>query len=163
MASIGNRAYVLRWKLAVAARRDGGDSLRLAHAVRHLGGAYYYAGRARLAERCYVEALSIYRSRDDASPLDLANALRGFAVLKDEAGESHEAQRLWEEAHGIYLSVDVRAGIAESSARLALLARRHGDLPGSRKWFAAAAAAADIAADPDTLRYVLEVGAKLAR
>src|SRR5437773_7379510 len=26
------------------------DRLRLAHAVRHLGGAYYYAGRAKLAE-----------------------------------------------------------------------------------------------------------------
>ena len=62
MPTIGNRAYILRWKLAVAALRTGHDRLRLAHAVRRLGGAYYCAGHATLAERCYIEALSIYRN-----------------------------------------------------------------------------------------------------
>jgi tetratricopeptide (TPR) repeat protein len=163
MPTIGNRAYILRWKLAVAALRNGHDRLRLAHSVRHLGGAYYYAGRAKLAEHCYIEALSIYRTRGDVRPLDLANALRGFAVLKDETGEGQEARRLWQEAHHLYLSVHATAGIAESAARLALLARRQGDLPESRDWFLTAAAAADIAADPDTSRYVRNVEAELLR
>src|SRR5262245_8593854 len=126
MATIGSRVYILRWKLAVAALRTGDDRLRLAHAVRRLGGAYYDAGHAKLAERCYIEALSIYRNRDGVRPLDLANALRVFAVLKDEAGEHKEARRLWQEAHRLYLSVNATAGIAESAARLALLARRQG-------------------------------------
>jgi tetratricopeptide (TPR) repeat protein len=161
MTSIGNHAYVIRWQLTVAGLRHGGDGLRLAHAVRHLADAYHYARNATLAEHCYLEALSIYRARDDRSPLDLANALRGFAVLKDEAGETDGAHRLWLEAHHIYRSLNATAGIAESAARLALLARRQGDLQGSREWLAAAAAAADIAADPDTQRYVHEVDAEL--
>src|SRR5438445_687478 len=86
MASIGNWAYVLKSKLAVASARRGDDSLRLAHRVRHLGGAYYYAGRWTLAEPCYVEALSIYRRHERTRPLDLAHAIRRFAVLKGEVG-----------------------------------------------------------------------------
>jgi hypothetical protein len=90
MTSIGNYAYVLKCKLAVAKSRKVGDPLRLAHAVRHLGDAYYYARRAERAEPCYVEALSIYRGHEHARPLDFANAIRSFAVLKDENGEPQE-------------------------------------------------------------------------
>jgi tetratricopeptide (TPR) repeat protein len=163
MATIGNRAYVLRWQLAVAALRRGRDRLRYAHAVRHLADAHYYAGEAVLAERCYGEALSIYRSHADGPRLDLANAIRGFAVLKDEAGENVEARQLWQEAHDLYASLDASAGIAESAARLALLAGRQGDLPQSREWLAEADAAADVADDPETLAYVRKVGAELGR
>jgi hypothetical protein len=91
MASIGNWAYVLKCKLGVASARRGADPLRLAHRVRHLGDAYYYAGRAALAEPCYVEALSIYRGHARTRPLDLANAIRSFAVLKDEVGAAADA------------------------------------------------------------------------
>src|SRR2546423_10945899 len=82
MATIGNHAYVLKCRLAVASLRKVDDPLRLAHKVRHLGDAYYYAGRWSLAEPCYLEALSIYRRHENRQPLDLANAIRSFAVLR---------------------------------------------------------------------------------
>jgi len=162
MASIGNWAYVLKSKLAVASARRGEDSLRLAHRVRHLGDAYYYAGRWTLAEPCYVEALSIYRRHERTRPLDLANAIRSFAVLKDEVGAAELSQSLWQEAHDLYASLKVSAGIAESAARLALLARQQGDLARSRERLIEASAAADATADPETLKYIRKVTALLA-
>jgi tetratricopeptide (TPR) repeat protein len=119
MASIGNWAYVLKSKLAVVSARQGKDALKLAHRIRHLGDAYYYAGRWALAEGCYVEALSIYRRHERPPKLDLANAIRSFAVLKDEVGETEQAQQLWQEAHDLYVALKVSAGVAESAARLA--------------------------------------------
>ena len=161
MGSIRNSANIIKYKSAVAALRNAGDPLRLAHAVRHLGDAYCYAGDASLAEPCYVEALSIYRGHEDRRPLDLANAVRSFAVLKDEGGATQEAQNLWQEAHDLYVSVNVPAGIAESAARLALLAQRQGNLPRSREWLARAVTAASTADDSETLRYVNEIGARI--
>src|SRR5213594_1629470 len=113
MATIGNGAYGLKCKLAVASARRREDPLKLAHTIRHLGDAYYYAGRWALAEPCYVEALSIYRRHENRQPLDLANAIRSFAVLKDEVGAAAEAELLWQEAHDLYVALDVSAGIAE--------------------------------------------------
>src|SRR3989475_12771312 len=121
MASIGNWAYVLKSKLAVASARRGEDSLRLAHRVRHLGDAYYYAGRWALAEPCYVEALSIYRRHECSPQLDLANAIRSFAVLKDEVGAAEQSQSLWQEAHDLYVALKISAGGAGKAARRALL------------------------------------------
>jgi tetratricopeptide (TPR) repeat protein len=161
MATIGNNAYVLKCKLAVAIVRKADDPLRLAHAVRHLGDAYYYAGRWPLAEPCYVEALSIYRRHENGKPLDLANALRSFAVLKDEVGATEEAERLWQEAHDLYVALNATAGVAESAGRLALLARRQGDLQRSRTWLVEAITAADRADDPETLQYIREVKTKI--
>ena len=161
MASIGNYAYVLKCKLAVAKSRKIDDPLRLAHAVRHLGDAYYYAGRAEQAEPCYVEALSIYRGHEHPRPLDLANAIRSFAVLKDYVDADKEASSLWHEAHDLYVAVNATAGVAESAARLALLARRHGDLERSREWLGEATVAADASDDPETLQYIREVTAQV--
>ena len=61
------------------------------------------------------------------------------------------------EAHDLYVTLDVLAGIAESAARLALLARRGSDLQRSRKWLSEAMAAADRADDPETLQYIGDV------
>jgi tetratricopeptide (TPR) repeat protein len=127
MTTVGNWAYVLRYRRAVAIARNSDDSLLLAHRVRHLGDAYYYARRLELAEPCYVEALSIYRRHQHTPSLDLANAIRSFAVLKHELGATEEAQRLWQEAHDLYLATNTSAGVSESAARLALLAQRQGD------------------------------------
>lgn len=159
--TVGKYAYVVKCKLAVASLRKVDDPLRLAHRVRHLGDAYYYAGRVSLAEPCYVEALSIYRRHEQRRPLDLANAIRSFAVLKDEVGAAEEAQRLWQEAHDLYVAVDVPAGIAESAARLALLVRRQGDLRRGREWLSEAIAAAAATDDPETQQYIREVRAQI--
>src|SRR3989475_3559848 len=132
MASIGNWAYVLKSKLGVASARRGEDALKLAHRVRHLGDAYYYAGRWVLAEPCYVEALSIYRRHEGTRPLDLANAIRSFAVLKDEVGATEQSQSLWQEAHDLDVGLKLSAGLAESAGRLALLGRPQGELARSR-------------------------------
>ena len=163
MASIGNCAYVLKCKLTVASRRKADDPLRLAHAVRHLGDAYYYAGRSAQAESCYAEALSIYRGNEQRRPLDFANAIRSFAVLKDYVGAADEAKGLWQEAHDLYLTINVPAGVAESAARLALQARRRGDLEQSREWFNKAIAAAEVSDDPETQQYIYEVKAQIER
>ena len=173
MASIGNYAYILKCRLVVAGLSKGDDPLRYAHGVRHLGDAYYYAKRWTQAETCYVEALAIYRKHEHARPLDVANAIRSFAVLKDENGEPQEAKRLWQEAHDIYAAVSnapditeswrrgVLGGVAESAARLALLAWRQGDLQRSHEWLSEALAAADASSDPETLEYMRDVRAQL--
>jgi tetratricopeptide (TPR) repeat protein len=161
MASIGSWAYVLTSKLAVASARRGDDSLRLAHRVRHLGDAYYYAGRMVLAEPCYIEALSIYRRHEHTPPLDLANAIRSFAVLQHHIGASEQAQSLWQEAHDLYAALNASAGVAESAARLALLARQQGDLTRSRECLIEARAVADATDDPETQEYVRNVTAQL--
>ena len=173
MASSGNYAYILKYKLAVAKARKIDDPLKLAHTVRHLGDAYYYAKQPAQAELCYIEALAIYRRHEHARPLDVANAIRSFAVLKDENGEAEEAQRLWQEAHDIYVAVGgapditeswrrgVLGGVAESAARLALLARRLGDLQRSRELLGEASATAELSDDPETLKYLREVKAQI--
>ena len=161
MGRIGSYAYVLKCKLAVARLRKVDEPLKFAHAVRHLGDAYCYAGRAPLAEPCYTEALSIYRGQEQTRPLDLANAIRSFAVHKTEVGAAEEAQRLWQEAHDLYVALNVAPGVAESAARLALLARRQGDLRRSREWLSEAIAAAELSDDPETLQYIDVVKAQL--
>jgi tetratricopeptide (TPR) repeat protein len=118
----GHAALVL-YEEAVAICRGEDDALALAHTIRHLGDIHRDAGRIELAEPCYREALAIYRNHEQTLPLDLANAIRPLAILKDEAGEGDEAIRLWTEARDLYAAVDVGAGVAESSARLARLTR----------------------------------------
>jgi len=115
-----------------------------------------------LAEPCYLEALSIYRRHERTRPLDLANAIRSFAVLKDEVGAPEQSQSLWQEAHDLYVGLNLSAGIAESAARLALLARQQGDLARSRERLIEASAAADATADPETLQYIRRVTTLLA-
>src|SRR5262245_17959977 len=131
MSFLGNFVRVQWRQLGVAAAR-GKDPSKYARRMRHLGDAYSTAGRTDHAERCYGEALAIYRSRPDTKPLELANALRGLAVVKHGTGAADEAQRLWVEAHDLYVSVNVQTGVAESAARLALLASRRSDLAASR-------------------------------
>jgi len=78
-----------------------------------------------LAGACYHEALGIYRSHAETPPLDLANAIRGLAILKSDTADAEAARALWEEARDLYAAVNVKAGVAESNRRLALLERRH--------------------------------------
>jgi tetratricopeptide (TPR) repeat protein len=107
---------------ATAIYRKGDDPLRLAHAVRHLADIHRHEGHLDVAEACYREALDIYRNHEKIAPLDLANAIRGYAIMKQETGATLQAELLWEEARKLYASVDVEAGVAESSRRLAAIA-----------------------------------------
>src|SRR2546430_7745673 len=74
MATIGNWAYVLKCKLAVASARRREDPLKLAHTIRHLGDAYYYAGRwawpnlATLKPCRYIDATSAHPSSTSRTP-----------------------------------------------------------------------------------------------
>lgn len=85
------------------------------------GDILWEEGRLDLAEPCYHEALQIYRAGRRTPPLDLANAIRGLAILKEDTGVTEEAKRLWAEARSLYAAVDIKEGVAESSARLARL------------------------------------------
>ena len=102
-------------------RREGGDPLRLAHTVRHLGDVCHEQGDNAGAAPCYDEALAIYRARPDARPLDVANAARSAAVLKQETGQLGEARVLWTEALRLYRHENIEPGIAESTRRLEML------------------------------------------
>ena len=108
---------------AVAIHRVESDPLKVAHTVRHLGDVNREDGRLDLAEPCYGEALALYRADSRTRPLDLANTLRGYAILKERTGDHDAARRLWEEAGQLYAAVNVQAGVDESSATLARLAR----------------------------------------
>ena len=107
---------------AVAAARNAGDPLRLAHAVRHLGDVHRHAGRLVEAEACYDEALSLYgRHAAGAAALDHANALRPMAILKENLGHVEEARVLWGRARELYGAAGVEAGVAECADHLARL------------------------------------------
>jgi tetratricopeptide (TPR) repeat protein len=106
---------------AVQIYRSLDNALALAHTVRHVGDILRNLDRLELAEPCYSEALSIYRSHPESSPLDLANTIRGFALLKVSTGDGVEAKLLWQEAARLYAAVDVQAGAAEAERQIALL------------------------------------------
>ena len=106
---------------AVAVCCMEGDSLLLAHTIRHLGQLHHDAERLEDAERCYSETLELYRAHGGAPPLDVANTVRPLAMLKGEAGETEDAIRLWEEARDLYQSCDIQAGVEECSERLSRL------------------------------------------
>jgi tetratricopeptide (TPR) repeat protein len=98
------------------------DRLKLAHTIRHLGDVHAKQQHWPEAERCYVEALGIYRSHPSPGALDLANAIRSYAALKTETGQPEEARELWAEAGELYESEGIAAGVAECR-------RRAGQLP----------------------------------
>ncbi len=143
MPSIGNYAYILTCQLRVATIRKTVAPLRFAHALRHLGDAHAHAGQA------------------DTDPLDRANAIRSLAALDDVTGAAAEAEPLWREAHNLYVLLNVPGGMAESAARLALLAWRRGDRQESRSWLAEASTAANIGDDPEAREYVRYVSAQV--
>jgi tetratricopeptide (TPR) repeat protein len=97
------------------------DPLLLAHTVRHLGDVLQDVGHLAEAEACYDEALELYRAHPAPPTLDLANAVRPLAILKESTGELDVARRLWEEARSLYELAGVRAGVDESTTRLAIM------------------------------------------
>ncbi len=142
---------------AVSLFRKLADPLTLAHTVRHLGDVHYEAGHRGPAEACYVEALDIYRGHGASRPLDRANAVRSLAVLRHETEDVEEAWALWSEACDIYAALAIHAGVAESAARLALLAARRGDRESSEAWLDRARSAARDSGDVGSAECVREV------
>lgn len=104
---------------AVAAARDSGDALRVAHALRHLGQVHHRQRRWDQAEACYREALDLYEEANGASPLDHANALRPMAMLLEDRGDADGALGVWGKAARLYRSAGVAAGVEECEARMA--------------------------------------------
>lgn len=119
---LGQRERALPlYEEAVALSRGEGDACLLAHTVRHLGDLHREDGRGADAERCYDEALSLYRSVSEPPPLDFANALRPAAILKEAEGDVEAARQLWSEARLLYEAAGVRPGVAECERRLSQL------------------------------------------
>lgn len=103
---------------AVAAAREAGDPLRVAHAVRHLGQVHHRQRRWDQAEECYREALDLYEEVAGASPLDHANALRPMAMLLEDRGDVDGAAGVWRKAAWLYRSAGVESGVEECEARV---------------------------------------------
>lgn len=118
-------AALANYEEATGLARQANDPLLVAHTVRHVGDILRHLARTAGAEKCYTEALALYRAHLDAPALDLANAIRGMALLKDDLGQSDASQTLWEEAHRLYASLGIQAGVAESKARQASAAQRN--------------------------------------
>ena len=112
-----NKARTL-FEKSVAAARDAGDPLRLAHAVRHLGQVNHCLRRLESAGRCYEEALDLYDQFGSAHPLDHANTLRPMAALREELGDLEGARLLWRKAAKRYGAADVEEGVRECEAHL---------------------------------------------
>jgi tetratricopeptide (TPR) repeat protein len=112
------------YEQAVALLRTADDRLKLAHTIRHLGDVHAQRRQWPEAERCFVEALDIYRSHPVPGTLDLANAVRSCAVLKTETGQSEEARARWDEARLLYESAGIAAGVEECRRRVSLLLPR---------------------------------------
>ena len=115
-----NRARTL-FEGSVAAAREAGDPLRLAHAVRHLGQVNHRLRRLESAGTCYEEALDLYDQAGTAHPLDHANTLRPMAALSEELGAVEGARLLWRRAAQLYRAAGVEEGVRECEARLSSL------------------------------------------
>lgn len=106
-------------KQAVAILRVEGESLALAHTIRHLADLYRHLGNTDEAARCGTEGLDLYRRFADAAPpLDLANAVRSMALISEMTGDRDDARALWEEAKTLYGRCGVASGVAESDEQL---------------------------------------------
>lgn len=106
---------------SVRASRDEGDGLLVAHTVRHLGDLHRDGGRLPEADRCYDEALALYRAAPSPDPLDVANALRPAALLKLSLGQRSDARALFSQARALYEQVGIVAGVEECSRQMAQL------------------------------------------
>ena len=107
---------------AVVLLRPLDDRLKLAHTIRHLGDVHVECGHWNEAERCFTEALNIYRNHPSPGALDLANAVRAYAALKTKLGHCDEARNLWVEAGELYQSEGITAGVEECRRRADQLA-----------------------------------------
>ena len=141
---------------AIGLLRQDGARADLAKVVRGLGEIERKLGNGEAARRHYEEAVGLLRELDDPlrlahpepPPGHLANAIRSMAVLKDDTGNLEQAMLLWSEARDLYAKLNCPPAVAETSARLALLAHRKGDIEQARQRLSEAKAAAEAVDDP---------------
>lgn len=117
----GTDGGVAAYEQAVALLRDGGDVIKLAHTIRHLGDVHVEQGRPEAAAPLYDEALALYRGHPSPPRMGLANAIRSQAVLKEQLGRREEAAGLWAEARELYAREGIQEGVDEASRHLARL------------------------------------------
>ena len=116
-ASHNLSAAQAHYEQAVLLLRPSEDRLKFAHTLRHLGDVHAEQQHWPEAERCFVEALDIYRSHPSPAASDLANAIRAYAAFQDETGRREEARALWAEAAALYESEGIAAGVEECARR----------------------------------------------
>ncbi len=155
-------ALELYEEAAAIERQSSANPLRLAHTLRHLADIHQDSSRPAQAEPLYLETLAIYRAHPETPALDLANALRPLALLKETAGHYDEAEPLWNEARSIYAELEIFPGVAECAGRLALIAHRREDPTSARHFLAEATEAAQKSGNPNTLRTLNEIRAKIS-
>lgn len=119
----GTDGGVAAYEQAVALLRGGGDAIKLAHTIRHLGDVHVEQGRPEVAGPLYDEALALYRGHPAPPRMGLANAIRSQAVLKEQLGHPDEAAELWAEARELYAAEGVQEGVDEAAERLLHLRR----------------------------------------
>ena len=113
-----------RYEEAVVLLRTSEDRLTFAHTIRHLGDVEAEQQHWPEAEKCFLEALGIYRGHPSPDALDLANAIRAYAALKTETGQCEEARALWAEAGELYQTEGIAAGVEECRRRAGPLDRQ---------------------------------------
>ncbi len=175
LKALGNllrRLPFLREEASKAYRRcaslylERGEPLEAAWVKRHIGIIHEYAGRLDEAERCYDEALLLYRQHSTDDDLNYANAVRYPAVVKERLGKKDEAAKLWEEAFERYSRVHPNGlgeGVAEAASWLTILAIEKGELGLARKWFLSASEASGKSSDNDTHKLIDDVRARLEK
>ena len=105
---------------AAAAARQRGDSLALAHRLRHIGDIVTEQGDLRRAEDAYAEVERLF-GEAKAGELNTANFLRSKALLREKQGGRSAALQLWGEARALYAATSITAGVAECDRRIAQL------------------------------------------
>ncbi len=148
---------------AIALSREIDDRQLLAHTVRHLADLHRNLKHPELAAPLYEEALAIYRSDEQTRPLNLANTIRGVSLMEEAAGNLAASELLWEEAHDIYIAEKVLTGVAETAARLALLAWQQKLEDRARQWLAKANSAAAEIGDPAATHFVEKANATIGQ
>ncbi len=94
-----------------SAKPGSGQSLKLAHTVRHIADLLRVNGDPAPAATNYDEALLIYRDHPETEPLDLANTLRGYALLKGGGGHPEAAIAYFCEARTLYERAAAQTGL----------------------------------------------------
>jgi tetratricopeptide (TPR) repeat protein len=116
-----NQPAVSHYRSAAELYRARNETMKLAHAVRHVVDILREMGKLDESEPFTMEAIAIYRRHEPLPRMSLANALRVAALLKEEEQIPDEALRFWTEARELYRLEGVHAGAAESELHIAMI------------------------------------------